>query len=215
MSDSTPRRSAGKSDFPLSIHKGTGYWCKKVRGRVYYFGKVADDPKGVAALEEWLRVRDDLLAGREPRPKKEDELVLGDLCNQFLTHKQNMRDGGELSPRTFEGYYRTCEKLVKHFKREKVLSDISPADFRQFRAKLAKKLGVVALGNEIPAFALYFGLLLMRGYSLSPFDSGKHSRSLKKRKSMQPEKSSGPNTACGCLNPPNCVFSCRLWMVRR
>lgn len=31
-----------RPDFPLSIHKGTGYWCKKVKGRVYYFGKVAD-----------------------------------------------------------------------------------------------------------------------------------------------------------------------------
>ena len=74
MSNSPRRRSGGKPkkprpDFPLSIHKGTGYWCKKVRGRVYYFGKVADAPKGVAAEEEWSRVKDDLLAGREPREK--------------------------------------------------------------------------------------------------------------------------------------------------
>ena len=61
--DSTPSRTRGKGrpkkprDFPLSIHKGSGYWCRKVRGRVYYFGKVASDPKGVAALEEWLRVK--------------------------------------------------------------------------------------------------------------------------------------------------------------
>ena len=48
---STSRTSASKpkkprKDFPLSIHKGTGYWCKKVRGQVHYFGKVEDDPKG-------------------------------------------------------------------------------------------------------------------------------------------------------------------------
>ena len=47
-------------DFPLSVHKGTGYWCKKVRGRVYYFGRVADDPDGAAALEEWESQKDDL-----------------------------------------------------------------------------------------------------------------------------------------------------------
>ncbi len=76
MSNSTRRGSRGKAeltkprkDFPLNIHQGTGYWCKKVRGRVYYFGKVADDPKGVAAEEEWARVKDDLFAGREPRAK--------------------------------------------------------------------------------------------------------------------------------------------------
>src|SRR5688572_3993705 len=72
---STAGGKAGRKpskDFPLSIHKGTGYWCKKVRGVVYYFGKVADDPKGTAALAEWLRVRDDRLAGREPRIKTDE-----------------------------------------------------------------------------------------------------------------------------------------------
>ena len=62
--DSTRRDSRGKArpkpklprpDFPLRIHKGTGYWCKKVRGKVHYFGRVAHDPKGVAALEEMRR----------------------------------------------------------------------------------------------------------------------------------------------------------------
>jgi hypothetical protein len=40
-----------------------GCWCKKVRGEQHYFGTVANDPKGKAALEEWLRVKDDLTAG--------------------------------------------------------------------------------------------------------------------------------------------------------
>ncbi len=56
-------------DFPLSIHQGSGYWCKKIKGRVHYFGKVAEDSKGQAALEQWLRVKDDLYSGREPRTK--------------------------------------------------------------------------------------------------------------------------------------------------
>ena len=53
-------------DFPLFAHK-SGRWCKKVRGKFCYFGKVADDPKGEAALNKWLNERDDLLAGRTPR----------------------------------------------------------------------------------------------------------------------------------------------------
>jgi len=77
MTDSSHCRSRGKvpqlkksrTDFPLSVHRGTGYWRKKVRGRVHYFGKVVDDSKGIAAEEAWARVKDDLLAGREPRPQ--------------------------------------------------------------------------------------------------------------------------------------------------
>jgi hypothetical protein len=29
----------------------TGRWCKKIRQRLVYYGKIADDPEGVAALE--------------------------------------------------------------------------------------------------------------------------------------------------------------------
>ena len=106
MTNSTRRPSSGKAskstptitpkkpskDFPLWIHQGSGYWSKKVRGHVHYFGKVADDPKGQAALEQWLEQKDDLLAGREPRAKKDDELTIADLCNQFLAHKEQLRD---------------------------------------------------------------------------------------------------------------------------
>ena len=73
-----------RPDFPLSIHKGTGYWCKKERGRVYCSGKVADDPKCVAALEQWLERKDDLQAGREPRAKIAENRGLVALRNEML-----------------------------------------------------------------------------------------------------------------------------------
>ncbi len=41
--------------------------AKKVKGKLVYFGKVSDDPKGILALEKWLNEKDDLLAGRTPR----------------------------------------------------------------------------------------------------------------------------------------------------
>ena len=57
-----------RPDFPLFPHP-TDRWAKKVRGRLVYFGKASTDPKGKAALDKWLEQRDDLLAGRTPRPK--------------------------------------------------------------------------------------------------------------------------------------------------
>ena len=89
-----------RKDFPLNIHKGSGCWCKKVRGRVHYFGKIADDPKGVAALEKWLEDKDDLFAGREPRAKS-DGLTVAELSNEFLSLKESLRDNGELTPARF------------------------------------------------------------------------------------------------------------------
>lgn len=137
-----------RPDFPLSVHKGSGYWCKKVRGRVHYFGKVSDDPKGAKALQQWLDEKDDLLAGREPRAKS-DGLLVGDLCNEFLADKEQERDNKELSPRTFLTYYGTCSQICKAFSRGRLVSDLVPDDFRKLKAKLAKTRKAVALRNEM------------------------------------------------------------------
>lgn len=165
--DSSQRRSRSKSkapkkprtDFPLSIHKGTGYWCKKIKGRVFYFDKVEDDPKGTAVLEEWERVREDLCAGREPRAKSGDELTIADLCNVFLSHKKQLRVNGELSPRTFREYFDSCEVVVKAFSRNRSVVDLSPDDFRKLRKVLSKDRGPVSLHNPMQQVRslFYFG----------------------------------------------------------
>jgi hypothetical protein len=82
MSDST-RAKKPRPDFPLFPHR-TGRWAKKVRGSFAYFGKVADDPRGERAIELWLEQKDDLLAGRRPRPKA-DALTVEELADRFCT----------------------------------------------------------------------------------------------------------------------------------
>ena len=87
---STRRKTAKKPtkprlDFPLFPH-AAGYWAKKACGKLHYFGKVADDPKGEATLELWLDRKDVLLAGRIPRTST-DGLTVRDLCNHFLNMK--------------------------------------------------------------------------------------------------------------------------------
>ena len=168
--DEAPRKP--RPDFPLAIHKGTGYWCKKVPGRVHYFGRVADDPKGTKALGDWLEQKDDLLAGREPRPKESDALVVGELCNKFLAHKEGLRDNGELSPRTFQTYYATCETVVKIFRRGRTVSDLVPADFAKLRTRLAKTRGAVALKNEMQRVRSVSRFAFDEGLILSPIRFG-------------------------------------------
>lgn len=61
MPQSTTRTRRGKSSkFPLTLHKPTGQYRKRIRGKDFYFGTDPDK-----ALAEWLRVKDDLLAGRQ------------------------------------------------------------------------------------------------------------------------------------------------------
>ena len=157
-----PRPKKPKPDFPLRIHKGTGYWCKKVHGRVFYFGKVADDPNGQAALEQWLEQKDDLKAGREPRPKTEG-LTIAELCNLFLELKESLRDNRELSPRTFRGYYDTCETVVNILQRENSGSSAtSDRKTCQLRKKLAETRGAVASAMKCNASEACLNMLSIR-----------------------------------------------------
>ena len=132
------------ADFPLTAHRN-GQWCKKIRGKLHYFGPWADHE---GALDRYDKVKDDLHAGKTPRPIQ-DELTLSDLVNHFLTAKRNRVDSGELSMRTWKDYYASTKRILNQFGKNRLLSDLRSDDFAKFRNLLDKTLGPVALGNEI------------------------------------------------------------------
>jgi hypothetical protein len=119
----------------------TGQWCKKIRGRVFYFGKDPD-----AALSKYLEERDDRQAGREPR-RRSDGLTLRDCCNSFLTSKQRLCDTGELSPVTWQNYHDVCERLLTFFGKDRQVLDLDANDFERLRVDFAKTRGANALGH--------------------------------------------------------------------
>ena len=147
MAKSTKRKSS-RPAVPLTRHP-RGYWCKKVRGKIHYFGRIVGDEDGQKALNLWLEQRDDLLAGRTPRSTGDSGPTMADVCNRFLTFKQGLLDSGELAKRTFERYHATCSRMVEHFGRTRLVADLRPEDFERFREAMAALWGPIALGNEI------------------------------------------------------------------
>jgi hypothetical protein len=97
-------------DFPLYAH-AAGYWAKRIRGKIHYFG-LWEDPDG--ALTKYLDQKDALHAGRKPRADA-GGVTVRDLANAFLNAKKARVDVGELSPRTWAYYKQTCDLVVKHF----------------------------------------------------------------------------------------------------
>src|SRR5438552_5621334 len=103
-----PPDKAGKPakpypEFPLTAHPA-GYWCKKIRGKLHYFGPWSDPD---AALAKYLKQKDDLHAGRKPR-EATDGATVHELVNKFLNQKQALVGSGELSPRTWADYKEAC-----------------------------------------------------------------------------------------------------------
>ncbi len=142
-----PKAIKPRPDFPLFPH-AAGYWAKKVRGRLIYFGKVVDDPKGQAALVKWLDQRDDLLAGRTPRVKG-DGLTIRDLCNRFLSAKKDLLDSGELAPRSFAELHVTCKRIGDAFGWDRLVTDLVADDFDRLRRSCAKLWGPHRLAGEV------------------------------------------------------------------
>ena len=123
-------------DFPLFPH-ATGLWAKKIRGKMHYFGPWAN-PDG--ALAKYLEQKEDLHAGKTPRPDSA-ALTVKALCNQFLNAKQTRVDGGELSPRTWTDYKDACAQAIAAFGKTRLVADLGPDDFSALRDRMAKTWG--------------------------------------------------------------------------
>jgi integrase len=149
--DKPARPSKPRPDFPLFPH-AAGVWAKKIRGKLHYFGPWAD-PKG--ALDNYLRQKDDLHAGRKPRSDSEGTTIK-ELCNAFLYHKEALVNSGELAPRTWQDYKDACKLLMRHFGKGRLIDDLDPDDFGDLRKKLARRWGPTTVRNAIQRIRVVF-----------------------------------------------------------
>ncbi len=106
-------------------------------------------------MKKYLIQRDDLQAGRTPRSSS-DGLTVRELVNRFLTAKQHLVETQELMPRTFRDDHTTCELIIDHFGKSRVLTDVLTEDFEKLRVKFAKARGLVALGNLVRMTRIVF-----------------------------------------------------------
>ena len=140
------------ANFPLTRHP-SGRWCKKLRGKVYYFGKLDD---WQAALERFNREWPYILAGKTPSADGTEGCTIRTLCNAFLAAKERRMESGELSRQSFAEYHATCTMLIESFGRERLVDDLAPGDFERFRAGLAKRFGAVTLRNKVNRCRIVF-----------------------------------------------------------
>src|SRR5262245_33763245 len=115
-SDKPNKPSKPYPEFPLFPH-AAGVWAKKIRGKLCYFGPW-DDPDG--ALKKYLAEKDDLHAGRKPRPDPE-AVTVKDLANRFLNAKKALVGEGRLSPLTWGDYKTACNEVVAAFGKTRVV----------------------------------------------------------------------------------------------
>ncbi len=92
MNKSKTKRKTRSDKFPLTLH-ATGQYCKKIKGKIHYFGK---DKK--QALERYLEQAASLHNGKAKMFKTTNSnMTLKSLCNIYLQHQQAKAASGEIT----------------------------------------------------------------------------------------------------------------------
>jgi len=143
--------------FPLSVHP-TGYWVKRIRRKLYYFGPTTGDEDGIVA-----KARFDAEAayiykhGRRPPKEIEpseptptpDTFCVKNAVDSFLDWKDTLVEGGRLSRRHFADLKRTGVIVADTLGRATPVSSLKPDHFAKLYKVFADRFGLVALKNSI------------------------------------------------------------------
>ncbi|CAB4178015.1 XerC Integrase [uncultured Caudovirales phage] len=119
-------------DYPLSAH-ANGQWCKKVRGKIHYFGRW-DDPQ--AALLLWLREKDYLLSGVAP-PGSGVKMV--DVLNTVLEDRRLSVEAGDIT-RSHWNALRNMAAAIIGFLGKDSPAELLPQDWSRMRSHWAATL---------------------------------------------------------------------------
>lgn len=133
MAKSNSKRKTRSDKFPLTLHP-TGQYCKKIRGKLYYFGTDKQQ-----ALQRYLEQAADLRAGRRPKSNSCSRLTLKTLCNLYLEHQEARVLAGEIKSRQLYDQTLLLRVFVKYFGPNRMVSDVLTLDLQNFRASLIKK----------------------------------------------------------------------------
>ena len=152
MAQTTRKRKARSDKFPLTLHP-TGQFCKKIRGKLYYFGANKQQ-----ALQRYLEQAAFLHSGKQPKLNPaNDQASLKTLCNLYLTHQESRVAAGEIKLRQLHDQTRLLRSFVKYIGPNRTLSDVNTIDLQNFRAKLVKAgKAATTVNNHISAIkAMY------------------------------------------------------------
>jgi len=126
------KRRTRSDKFPLTLHP-TGQYCKKIKGKLYYFGT---DKK--AAMERYLEQAAYLHNGKGSKPKLNDNFSLKTLCNLYLDYQESRSEIGEIKPRQVCDQTSHLQDFVKFIGPNRLVSNITTIDLQNYRKKLIK-----------------------------------------------------------------------------
>ena len=125
------KRKTRSDKFPLTLHP-TGQYCKRVNGKLYYFGSDKN-----YALERYLSQASYLHGNKEQIQKKSDgDMTLKELCNLYLQYQYLKVQANSLTARHHNEQIASLKKFMSFLGQSRKIDEISTLDLQSYRRKL-------------------------------------------------------------------------------
>jgi len=135
-------RKTRSDKFPLTLHP-TGQYCKKIRGKIYYFGS---DRK--QALQSYLDQATFLHGYDSSLQKSADgNMTLKQLCDMYLKYQHTKLQANNLSARHYNDQIGGLNKLMDFLGQNCKIKDISTLSLQNYKRNLQKHYGSVSRLN--------------------------------------------------------------------
>lgn len=224
MSESVPKhphpapsartRTGRDRKFPLTLHR-TGQYCKKIRGKMYYFGKDKQE-----ALRRYHEQATALHTG-EDRPAgapSDETLTIRALCNMYLLHQLARVKKSEIQMEQ----YQDCQGRLKTFAvaigLDRLVAEIKTFDLMSYcNKRIEAGRQPTTVNNELAIIkAMYHWALQAEVIEKAPnLDAVKKTpRKKKKRQTFTPEQihallnKANDQWKAMILLATNCGFGC-------
>ncbi len=130
------RRKTRSDKFPLTLHP-TGQYCKKIKGKIHYFGM---DKK--RALERYLEQAAYLHGGQNPTVAGSSGITsINELCDLYLRYQHAKVLAGALSPRHYSDQTRSLGQLVSFLGQGRKIRNICTLDLQSYKRRLQSQYG--------------------------------------------------------------------------
>jgi integrase len=127
----TVKRKTRSDKFPLTLHP-TGQYCKKIKGKIYYFGSDKKD-----ALQRYLD-QATYLHGCQNTLRKPtgDNMTLKQLCEMYLKYQYSKLQANDLTASHHNEQIGSLNKLMAFLGQNIDINDISILDLQNYKRRI-------------------------------------------------------------------------------
>jgi integrase len=127
------KRKKRSDKFPLTLHP-TGQYCKKIKGKLYYFGTNKRE-----ALQRYLEDAVFLHSVKgQRRNMTSGNVSIKTLCNLYLDRQNSRVQAGELTIRHYTDQVNSLRKFVRFLGQHCMVNTITTLDLQNYKRKLQK-----------------------------------------------------------------------------